>query len=183
MTEPTMPILLHQPDYAKRAESEIALQDEMLNDELALRLGRAFLRGRVDQFLNVTIHLEMGAPPPFPTQEECDMYATGYQYSFDSNMHEELADSDELDAARLGRAIQIKERLDEISVNVAATGLTLELLNERVELRYEITTMTLDNILRKLHNSDPVEVTLRKAVRMFDQRRPYATGRTDASED
>lgn len=183
MSEPTMPRLLYEPDYAKRAESEIALQDEMLNDELALRLGRAFLRGRVDQFLNVSIHLEMGAPLPFPTQEECDMYATGYQYSFDSNMHEELAESGELDAARLEKALQIKGRLDEIGAAIAATGLTLELLNERVELRSEITTMTLDNILRKLHNSDPVEVTLRKAARMFDQRRPYATGKADAPED
>jgi len=92
MTAQGLPRLLSQPDYGNRAESELALADEANNDELALRLGRAFLRGRIDQFLNLTVHVEPGAAPPFPTQEENDLYAGGYQYSFDSNMHDEIAE-------------------------------------------------------------------------------------------
>jgi len=171
-----LPRMLHQPDYAKRAESEIALQNEMLSDEIALRLGRAFLKGRLDQFLNLTIHVEPGAAPPYPTQEENDLYAGGFQYNFDSNMHDELAEEE--DPEQLKRVAHIMDRLAQITVEVENGGLTLELLSERSELRFELTTATLGNLMKKL-GGDPLEVVMRKALAVFAERRPYATGKSD----
>jgi len=172
----TLPKLLSQPDYNNRAGSERALADEATNDLLALRLGHAFLQGRLHQFLNLTVHVEPGSAPPYPTQEECDLYAGGYQYSFDSTMHDELS-GEVGEAEQVEHVTQIMARLRAIEKERTESGLTLELVDERMTLRDIINGYTLGNLVNKVNNMEPLEVAMRKASTLFNERRPYETGK------
>lgn len=163
-----------------------ALQDEMDNDELCKRLGRAFLKGRLDAFKNDHDVTKW----PFPTVDECNLYAGGFQYDDQPGPMDELRDM--LDTLPEGEskdkvmlAKEIMDALAALERREKEHGLTLELLSQRCDLRFKLQTMTIDNLghaqaLMQAHQK--LEGPLAEAMQRL-QRRPMATDKPDASNN
>lgn len=179
---PTLPNILSKVDPDNRAGTETALRDELTNDELALRLGRAFLKGRLEGFLRQT-HDDW----PFPSADECNLYAGGYQYDMHDDdpavsvlneMHEHgqgLPSLDELGASLHKQAAQVEEVREIVNRMKELDGqpLTLESLNEKLDLRCRVINITVGNLIERL----PGMVGLQD---ILPERRPMATGKPDA---
>ncbi len=170
---------LLSPLTEDRAKTELVLADEHMNDEIALRLGRAFLRGRLDKFMGVTTSNEF----PFPTADECNLYAGGYQYDDPGSAMDAL--NELLDQHRgsehepaITAAKEISDALLALDQREAAEGLSLQLLEERMDLRFKLQGMTINNINTAIE-------TMMQSSQLMDQlmqleRRPHAKDKPDA---
>lgn len=160
------------------AESVDALRDELENDAIALRIGRAFLKGRLDKLEGVV----SGEEFPFPSVDECNLYAGGYQYDDPQDPMSEIADllskAKSTDEPELKEAAGIMERLAALEKLEAEGGLTLQILSERTDLRFTLQMMTLTNVQSSLMLQQSVG-TLKDQLSQL--RRPMATDKPDAS--
>lgn len=120
--------------------TEARMREDLHNDLLAMRLGRAFLQGRFDRFIQRDETAALGMRPPYETREECDLYAGGFQYDYD------------LDGQRVQRSFDVQmdtltalhARVHDLDLVMEANGMTMELLKERMDLLAQL-AMTMAN--------------------------------------
>lgn len=181
-----LPPLLSAQDRLNPEATLRALKDELANDGIALRLGRAFLQGRIDQFTGNTDVFDPSRPPPYPTSDECNLYSGGYQYDLeDEDGHaspmaiiKRLQESMEGEhAKRLSKVAQQHEELKVLHERQQAGGITLEILDRRMHLLAQIQIATMQNVLDRL-----MVVEAADAVQSMVQRMPIDTGKVDAGD-
>jgi hypothetical protein len=177
-----LPHILSAIDRENRDATIRVLSDEHANDELCLRLGRAFLKGRLDAFTGVHDETKW----PCPSVDECNLYAGGYQYDHGNPMDElrelfeQLPEGESKD--KVMAAKEIMDGLAALERQEKAHGLTLELLSQRCDLRFKLQTMTIDNLghaqaVMQVHQK--MEGTFAEML----QRRGFATGKPNASDN
>lgn len=138
------------------SEVTAQLQLQLNDDSIAIKLGRAFMLGRLHNFAGVRDAFDPFGKPAMDTIDECNLYAGGYQYDLadgqNGNEKAELlrkflkADKDEAEA-RIARAGEIVVELDVLHAREVNEGLSLELVAERCELKLEMTTLTMANLM------------------------------------
>jgi hypothetical protein len=184
-----LPRLLSITDQNNREASQRALTDELNNDSICLRLGRAFLQGRLARFMGKKEALDHNQPPPCPTQDECNLYAGGYQYIDDvlATMEAMVKGPDGIfstegltpqQAQEMAQVKAMHDRLTEIDRLVATQGITLELLNERCDIRFAIHNQSIGNLMRMVTLGQSTD-HLADVIKDAFERRPIATGRPD----
>jgi hypothetical protein len=179
-----LPHILSKADPEHREATERAFLDEHDNDELCVRLGRAFLKGRLDALMGI-----QREDWPCDSADECNLYAGGYQYDDQPSgpmeeLHElmqTLPEGEAKDKLVLGK--EIMEGLAALERQEQEHGLTLELLSQRCDLRFKLQSLTIDNLghaqaLMQMQQKmeSPLMEMLSRA------RRPMATDKPDASD-
>lgn len=135
------------------------LQQQLNDDAVAIKLGRAFMLGRLHQVQEVRDAFDPFGRPQCDTIDECNLYAGGYQYDLEDGQNNgsktallrKFLQEDAAEAkARIVRAGEIMERLKTLEVKEEQQGLSLELVERRCELRMELHALTLSNLMTVL---------------------------------
>src|SRR5918995_1737929 len=135
MDKPTsqdLPHLLSRVNHDNRSATENALRDELQNSEMAYRLGRAFLLGRLHGFLK-----HQQEDWPCETADECNLYAGGYQYDDQDDgeilqlLSKMVGDPEVGDPQQIEHVHGLISRLGELVKEEKDTGLTLKMVDER----------------------------------------------------
>jgi hypothetical protein len=167
--------LLSNADRDQFEASANALIDELNNDSIALRLGRAFLTGRLVKLREPNKIYGPDEPYPFPTSEECDLFAFGFRYDEGPSEHPLAQD--------LEQAAEVIEKLSRLDQEEQAVGLSLELINRRLDLRTGMINRTVGNIIERVEKLDSNLGIIAEVVKeLTDERRPYATGRPEKED-
>jgi len=132
------------------------LQQQLNDDAVAIKLGRAFMLGRLHNVQEVRDAFDPFGRPACETIDECNLYAGGYQYDLDEGQNgnskaallrkflKEDADGAE---ARIVRAAEIMDEIKTLEIQQEQEGLSLELVEKRCELRMEMHALTLQNLM------------------------------------
>jgi hypothetical protein len=132
------------------------LQQQLNDDAVAIKLGRAFMLGRLHQVQEVRDAFDPFGKPACETIDECNLYAGGYQYDLQDGQNgnsktELLRKFLKMDAAeseeRIKRVAQIMHDLQGLAQQEEMHGLTLELVDTRCNLRMEMHALTMRNLM------------------------------------
>lgn len=135
----------------------IRLMQQQLNDDaVAVKLGRAFMLGRLHSMQEVRDAFDPFGKPACETIDECNLYAGGYQYDLKDGVNGNaraillrkfLRMEREGSDARLEKALQIVDELRVLDVREQQEGLSLEIVARRCDLRISLGALTVENLM------------------------------------
>jgi hypothetical protein len=132
------------------------MQQQLNDDAVAIKLGRAFMLGRLHCMQEVRDAFDPFGPAACETIDECNLYAGGYQYDLqdgqgDRSKNHLLSKFYTMEKAaqqeRIKRVMEIEEHLHVLHTREVNEGLSLELVEERCNLRIEIVAHTTANLM------------------------------------
>ena len=153
-----LPRLIAEADR-DNVRGTIRLMEHQVNDDgVALRLGRAFLQGRLDAFSGNAKAFDPHTPPLYPTRDECNLYAGGYQYDFESHPNEMMEHMIGQEDKRAGQQIEdVEKSMEELRMigeAIAENGPSLSLLDAKFDCRTHIMMATINNLIERQNFND-----------------------------
>lgn len=176
-----LPHLLAIPDAESNLNTQGRMSADLMDTDLCMRLGRAFLQGRLDRWA----HEQNGGPkasvdPPFPTREENDLYAGGYQYDFHINGTIDHGDEPVFPQDdTVPKLIELRGQLSELDELMTNEGLTLERVKAHNDIAVQVCMTMLNGVSQRVNKLLNLAMQVTGASL---ERRPQAPPSTPTSD-